>query len=226
MTTTDQTSAEPQAGGAGDPQPQAGNTTTTEPQAGDSQDTALSLEELKKLRSEGRALRDRLKAAEAKAAELDKLREDEAAKKLSETERLQKQVADLQAKDEATTKREQALRITSEIKVQAMAAGVPATRLDKVVRLIDSTDITFEDGSPTNVKDLMDALLKDMPELIGKAAPPSSGGATNPSRSQTSGLPTLSHASIASLTAAQYNAMSPEQRQAISQFQRDNPHRF
>jgi hypothetical protein len=233
MTTTPTTPAEPQAGDTGNPQPQAGNTPPTEPQAGDSQDATLSLEELKKLRSEGRALRERLKVAEAKAAELDKRNADDAAAKLSETERLQKQIAEKDAALEAATKRDQEYRISTEIKLQAAAAGVPPNLLDRVVRLIGTDEITLENGTPTNIKELMDALLKDMPALAGKGqAPSTSGGATNPPRSQSNTPPEINWEVIGRLTPGENGQYKDAQTGQlynpadVSKWQLNNPQRY
>ena len=210
------TSATPQAGDAGNaPTPQAGNTTTTEPQAGESQSEPLSLDEARKLRSEASNLRTRLKAAEAKAAEFDKLKADAEAAKLSETERLQKQLADLQKAHETATAQVKAERARAAIQVQAFQNGIDPKL---AARLIELSDLEYDDdGQPSNVPALIKTLIKEYPNLVSKAAPATSGGATNPARSQSSTEP-ITREYVASLKPADYAAMSVERRAEISKW--------
>jgi hypothetical protein len=204
--TTEPTSADAPAANA-DTAPAA---TSSNAQAATDTET-ITLEEARRLRSEGQALRKRLKAFEDA---------DQAAKdaQLSEKDRLEKQLADLQSKHDAAIQREKQSAISAEIHRQAAAAGVPANRLERAARLIDATEVTFENDKPTNVKDLVDALLKDVPELIGKA-PPTSGGATNPSRAASGTAAQLSWDIITKMTPDQYAARGAEIRAWIA----DNP---
>jgi hypothetical protein len=185
----------PQAGSDDStPQPQAGaSTPPTEPQAGDSQSTpsdTISLDEAKKLRQEANALRKRLKAfedAEAKAA----------ADKLSEKERLEKQIADLQKAHDAAIKQAQETRISAEIRLQAQSLGIAP---DLAEKLIDRATILDDDGNPANVDAALKALVKTYPMLVSKSpAAPTGGGATNPSKSQSSAPVELTRESIAEM---------------------------
>jgi len=176
------------------PQPQAGVTTPPEPQAGDGQATpndSISLDEARKLRQEANALRKRLKAfedAEAKAA----------ADKLTEQEKLQKQLADLQKAHDDAIKQAQETRISAEIRLQAQTLGIAP---DLAEKLIDRTDLLDASGHPAHVDTALKALLAKYPMLAGKAAPPpaTGGGATNPSKSQSSAPVALTRESIAKM---------------------------
>lgn len=209
-------STTPQAGDVGNaPQPQAGNTTPPEPQAGEGQSEPLSLEEARKLRSEASNLRARLKAAEAKATEFDKLKADAEAAKLTETQRLQKQLADLQKAHESATAQVKTERARAAIQVQALQNGLDPKLAS---RLIELSDLEYDDeGQPSNVPALIKSLLKDYPHLVSKMTPASSGGATNPARSQ-SGSEAITREYVAKLTPADYAAMSPERRAEISRW--------
>ena len=104
--------------------------------------------------------------------------------------------------------------------MQAASLGVKPALLDKVTRLLDWSEIEYnDDGSPKNVKDLLGALLKEMPELAtqqDRKAPPTSGGATNPPSSQSS-RQAISWDMISKLTPAQYEA----RREEIQRFMSD-----
>lgn len=205
----------------------SGDTTATAPSADDLQAQIKRMEDaLKKANNEAKENR-------LAAAELKKMRDDAEAAKLSETERLQKQLAQLQKERDDSVRQSQEQKISAEIRIRALAAGVKEERLGMVSRLIDTKDIEIVDGEPTNIKELMSALLKDMPELAPKGAQvPTSGGATNPSRTQSSTPPEISWDIIGRLqpgengmykdaqTGAQYNPAE------ISRWQLSNPQRY
>ena len=220
MTTDPATSADPQAGDT-DPQPQAG-VTSTDPQAGESQtNDTISLDEAKKLRSEAANLRSRLRSTEAKAKELDDLKAKLEADKLSETEKLQKQLATLQSEHDNAIRAAQERTINYEVRLQAAQMGIVDP--DAAAKLLDWSQIEYDDnGSPTNVNDLLKNLLKTRPYLAGKAQVQTSGGATNPSRSTTTAPQTLSWEVIGNMKPDEYNARRAEIQQWIA----THPHRF
>lgn len=213
------TTGQPQAGDPAqiNPQPQAG-TPSTEPQAGDDEQP-ISLAEAKKLRSEARSLRERLKAAEGKATELDKLKADIETANLSEKDKLQKQYNDLKTQHDEYTAATLERTINYEVRLQAAELGVNPKHLNKVARFVAWEDIeTDEEGNPTNIKDVVEALIKEMPELVGgRQAPLTAGGATSPSRSSTQ-TTEITDAFIAALTPATYAGLSPEMRSRVSQY--------
>ena len=206
-------------------------TTTTEPSEtpGTTTEAASSDDVHKELD----ALKAALKKANAEAAkhrhaatELDRLKAEADAAKLSETEKLQKQLAALQReRDEAVTAHQEG-RISSAIQVQALRQGIDPALANK---LIDRTDITFgDDGAPTNVESLLKSLTKQYPGLVAKqAAASTSGGATNPARSQSdNGEITASYVNDVTSGKIPWQSLTPERRTAILNWQAKNPFRF
>jgi exonuclease VII large subunit len=149
-------------------QPQAGtpsfltNTETppTEaPPAGEptSAEERISLDEAKKLRQEAHSLRQRLAAAEKKVTE----HEDA---KLSEQDRLQKRATELEQQVQQAQAAERTLR--TRLAVERQARAMRLVDEDAAYRLLDQAAITYgEDGEPTNVPDLLKALVKARPYL-------------------------------------------------------------
>ena len=230
-------------GGVTPTEPMTPTATVTTPQtdATSGSTTTTAIPSLEDVQKELESLKNALKKANAeakehrlKANELDKLKADAEAEKLSETEKLQKQLADLQKERDASVLAAQEQKISAEIRIRALAAGVKEERLNMVTRLIDTKDIVLDDGSPTNIKDLMDALLKDMPELVGKAVTPTptAGGATNPGRTQSSTLPEINWEVIGRLTPGNDGMYKDSQTGAlynpadISRWQLNNPQRY
>jgi len=199
-----------------------GETPPTEPA------TPPSLDELKaqlarleaaQKRTNADATKHRMRNTELEKtnAELTKFKEQVEAEKLSEQEKqtlarqnLEKQLAESQAKHMEQERLTQERIFGYEVRLQAANMGVEPKHLDKMARLLDWSEIEYDDnGTPTNVKSLLDALHKDMPELFVKKAPPTSGGATNPPSSQTS-KQALSWEVIGKLTPSQYEARRHE----------------
>lgn len=144
-------------------QPPAGDAATQADAAGGEQQAqpeSISLEEAKKLRSESKSLRDRLKAFE----EADRKRQES---ELSETERLTKAKSDLEQKlaDAQRTNQERTVRYAT----VAEAAKLGFSDPDDAVRLLDQASIEFEDdGSPRNLAAQLGALAKAKPYLLGQ----------------------------------------------------------
>jgi hypothetical protein len=188
--------------------------TTTTPSAGDS---ASELEQLKAALKKANA---ESAAHRHKANELDKLKAEIEASKLSESEKLQKQLAALQAEKEQASLQVQELRIGSSIQLQAVQQGIDPTLAGK---LIDRSEIEYDDtGNPKNVADLLKALVKQYPTLVSKPGVPQAGGATNPPRSSSSGSQPLSWDTLSKMNAAEYNARRAE----IQQWMANNPSRI
>jgi hypothetical protein len=176
----------------GDPAAQAAGEADQRPTQ-DPQSEPFSLDDARKLRSENRSLRERLKAAEdAKRAE------DEA--KLSEQERTAKRLADLE-RDLAERDRALAERTVLASAVDAASRlGFANPRL--AYRLLDLSEVEFDgEGQPTNVDDLLKAILKGDPYLASSHARPS--GSIDGGTRGTAGL-----------TREQIDAMTPEQYEA------------
>src|SRR6266516_5561441 len=142
--------------------------------------------ELADLKAALKKANDEAKTHRLKANELDKLKGEIEASKLTETERLQKQLAELQSQHEEYTQAQTERAIKHEVALEAAKLGVDPNYLDKVARFLEWEEIEVdENGNPTNIHEMVEQLVKDMPGLRGKGASvPTSGGATNPPRSQ------------------------------------------
>jgi hypothetical protein len=149
---------------------QADNTTSTDSQALKSQQDYDKI--IADLRRENAANR-------VKAKEFDDLQKKLENDKLTETERLTKQIADLQkAHDQAVAQAQQLKQAAS---VASTAARLGFADPDDAIRFLDASEI---DANASNIESLLKDLLKSKPYLAGTQRA-SSGGATNPSRAST-----------------------------------------
>ncbi|CAN5567403.1 hypothetical protein BH23CHL7_BH23CHL7_23870 [soil metagenome] len=127
----------------------------------------------------------------------------EAAAKQQMTEEEQR-AADVAKRERELADRETAAQerlLGAAIKEAAAAAGVAPGRLALMPRLIDRTEVEFdESGEPTNVPALVKALLEAYPEF--KAAAGSSGSADAGSRGKSS----LTREQIEKMTPAEINS--------------------
>jgi len=156
-----------------------------------------------------------------KAKELDDLKAKIEAEKLSETEKLQKQLSTLQSQHDLALRQSQERAVGYEVRLQAAQMGIVDP--DAAAKLLDWSELEYdEDGSPKNVATLLKELLKKKPYLIGKVPTPTSGGATNPSRSSTNAPKELSWAVISAMTPQEYDTRRPE----IQKWMQNNPPRF
>ncbi|MFL5954784.1 MAG: hypothetical protein ACJ76I_11830 [Gaiellaceae bacterium] len=117
------------------------------PQAGDDGET-LSLEAARKLRRENKRLRDRAKAAETKATELE-------GKDLSDAEKAQRERDTEKERAGTLEQQNRALRV----KAAAMEAGVPAKRVKAAAALIDWDDVDADDDDA--IADALKGLRKE-----------------------------------------------------------------
>ena len=178
-------------------------------------------QEIEKLKTALKKANAEAAAHRVKANELDKLKADIEAEKLTEKERLEKKIAELQKASDEATRAAQEYRVTSELRVQALQLGFADA--NDATRLLDHAEIEYgEDGTPTNVGDLLKALLKTKPYLAAAPAKtsqpaPNPGGATNPPRSQTSQPTALSWETISKMKPDEYAARQPEIQAWIAQ---------
>lgn len=222
-------SGQPQAGEPAliNPQPQAGITPQAEPQAGEPK-TSLSAADYERIVAELR------KENANHRTKLNKFELDEKARteaQMTEQQKKDKQLADLQAQHEEHIRATLERTINYEVKLQAAALGVNPKRLDYVARLIEWEDIDTDDqGNPTNIKELLSKLVQDVPELLGKPAQtaPTAGGATAPERSRTSGNGEITAEYVADVMSGKINwrDLPPERRTAVLNWQAKNPYRF
>ncbi len=110
-----------------------------------------------------------LSAAEKELAAYKSAEQAKKDAELSESERVKKQHADLQAKYESETA---ALisRIVN-LQVQQLATKLGIIDPDAAVRLIDDEFEVDDEGNVSNAEDLLKALLKNKPYLAGTPAP-------------------------------------------------------
>ncbi|MCE5322135.1 DUF4355 domain-containing protein [bacterium] len=88
----------------------------------------------------------------------------------AEKAKAEKEAAEKKAKDTSTAANTRVIR--AEAKVQALAAGIKADRLNYALRMLDLSDIDVDDnGEPDTgaIKTAVEALLKDVPELKATA---------------------------------------------------------
>lgn len=161
-------------------QPPAGNSgAQAAPEGGEqqAQPETISLEEARKLRSENRSLRERLKGLE----DAEKARRDQ---ELTETERLLKRTADLEAKlsEAVRSNQERTLRYAT----VASAAKLGFADPEDAYRLLDHAALEFEeDGTPRNVEAQLASLAKAKPYLLSQARPAGSFDTGTGGRSST-----------------------------------------
>jgi len=171
----------------------------------------FKVDELSKIADEHTALKERIAAEKLSAEEKQQL----------ELKNLEKQLADAQKERDDERRRAQERTLNYEVRLQAAQMGIVDP--DVAARLLDWSEIEYDDnGSPTNVQDLLDSLVKTKPYL--KAAParptPTSGGATNPSRSTTTAPKELSWDVIGKLTEAEYKANASRIQKWIAEHSR------
>jgi hypothetical protein len=131
-------------------------------------------EYVRKLRAEAAEYRKRLRELEQKAQEQENA-------KLSETERLQKRLAELEREQAAYQRERQERTLKYETMLAASRLGIVDP--DAAYRLLDPTSIEFaEDGTPKNTEQVLKDLLKARPYL---AATATAGSPTNPARATT-----------------------------------------
>lgn len=160
----------PNAGGQ-EPQPDqqgaAGAQPSQEPERFDA-------EYVRRLRAEAAEYRKKMR-------ELEQTVKQHEESKLSENEKLQKKLAELE-REQALWQRERQER-TLKYETMLAASKLGVVDPDAAYKLLDLADIEFdEDGSPKNVEKVLRGLIAKRPYLVGAAG----GSPTNPARSTAS----------------------------------------
>jgi hypothetical protein len=128
---------------------------TVDDPGGRDESSSLSPEDARKLRSEAKNLRDRLKALETEKKERDEA-------DLSATQKLEREKSALEAE-----KQQLAARVRdAEVKAIAARVGVKADLADTVTALIDWDDVDADD--PKAIEKAVKELVKERPSLSGK----------------------------------------------------------
>ncbi len=137
-------------------------------------------------------------AKEQALAEAKQARDRE---QMDELERVKAEKADAEKlAGDAMAERDRVL-VEAEAKVAALAAGVPAERLEKALRLLDLGDVTVDEGKvdPKTVGGAVEKLKAEIPELFASPAADRSGGDFSGGQGKRT------------FTAAEVKAMSPKE---------------
>lgn len=166
--------------------PPAGDPPAADPPAADDdQDVGKLKEALRKERENTRSF----KQLQREAEELRKFKQEQEQAKLTETERLQSRVKELEGKEQELTRKERSLAVRDGLATAAQAEklGLVASSAT-VIRLLDLDAVEFDDsGSPKNLGALLKQLAKDEPALFSQQRRSGSadGGASGGSAPQT-----------------------------------------
>lgn len=165
---------EPEAGQASEPE------TQHEPAPRGSQDSGKGTFTPEQQAQIDELVAERVKRAEknARQAALKEAEEERRKAEMDELERVraEKDEADQRAAD-ALAERDRML-VSAEARVAVLAAGVPAERLPKALRLLDLDGVEVEDGrlDTATVRKAVETLKAEIPELFAIAGPPRSSG--------------------------------------------------
>lgn len=133
-------------------------------------------EYVKKLRAEAAEYRKRLR-------ELEQTVKQHEEAKLSETERLQKRLAELEREQLSWQRERQEHTLKYETMLTASRLGIVDP--EAAYRLIDLAALEFdEDGKPVNLEQALKDLLKAKPYLAGQQQTVTAGSPTNPATGQ------------------------------------------
>ena len=131
---------------------------------------------VRKLRAEAAEYRKRLRELESK------VKADEEAK-LTEQEKLQRRLAELERKEAEYQQALQARTLEYEVKLQASRLGIVDP--EAAFRLLDLAQIEFDDdGKPANLEKILKELVGKKPYLVVSSGMPSP---TNPAQGRISG---------------------------------------
>jgi len=152
----------------------SGQEPQTVPAAQGQEPEQFDTEYVKKLRSEAAEYRKKLRDLEAK------VKADQDAK-LSEAERLQNRLAELEREQAMYQQERQERTVRYEVMLAASKLGIVDP--EAAYRLLDVAELEFEDdGRPKNVEQALRALIKAKPYLARPVAPETN--VTNPARGE------------------------------------------
>jgi hypothetical protein len=120
---------------------------------------------------------DRAKKS-ARQEALDQAKEEREREQMDELDRVKAEKADAEKEaSEAQAERDRVI-VSAEAKVAALAAGVPADRLGKALRLLDleAVEVTGGKVNEAAIKQAVEGLKVEIPELFAAAGAQRSGG--------------------------------------------------
>lgn len=189
-------------------------------------ETQIEIEEpqtLEEMKAERERLRKALKKANEEAAshrhkakELDELKSRAEQEKLSEVERLQLRIQELETAQSSAIIEQQETRVKAAI--AKSAAQLNVIDIEAAEKLLNWAEIEYDDkGMPENIDALLKDLVKAKSYLVSQTQQRHS--ATNPSRSSVTYNDTddlLNKMRQGKLTDAEYAQLSPAMRQKLS----------
>jgi uncharacterized membrane protein len=206
-------------GGTSNPK---GEIPTTPPATGEIPGTTPppteSLEDIKRERETLRAALKSVNKESAshriKAEELDRLKAEQEAATLNETQKLQKQLEKVQTDHANVVKELQQTKLTHAVSLAAQKLGFYDP--SDAIANIDQSQL---DENFSNVEGLLKQVLSKKPHLAstGKPVALTSGGATNPPNSQTSGEITEQYLQDVTNGKIDWNTLTKEQKTKIHQ---------
>lgn len=152
----------------------ADNQTVPEPsEPADAQGAVAEAEQSgveRKLSAEAAAYRRRVRELEAKLKQYEEAQ-------LSETERLQRKISDLERQQAEWDRQRQETVLRYETMLAAQRLGIIDP--DAAWRLLDLSSVEYDDeGNPTNIEAVLRGLVQKRPWLAGQSAMPASNPAT------------------------------------------------
>lgn len=158
----------------------------------------------------------RQQAAKART-DLKKLQDDAKAARDAQLTEDEKKAQALKDREAAIATREETAKAriaTASIQEALASAGAPATRLVLLARLIDRSEIEYDDaGEPTNVAGLVAKLKKENGDLFATGG---AGGAGSADGGNRGGGATLTKEQIKKMTPAEINARWPEVQKVLA----------
>lgn len=200
-----------------DPKPATGTTVTDATSEATTGTPPTDLQEqIKRLETALKKANADAKSHRLKADELDRLKAEQETATLNETQKLQKQLAKMQADHDTLSKSSQERIINYEVRLQAAQAGIVDP--DAAAKLLDWSQIEYDDhGQPTNVEKLLKDLLKAKPYLVGKPVA-TGGGATNPPRSATDGTGEITEQYAMDVLSGKIKGLSAQQTAKVGEW--------
>jgi septal ring factor EnvC (AmiA/AmiB activator) len=161
--------------------PEMGNTPAASqgamPEAGSGEDLKAEYEKLKHSLKNAQEELDRHRKNAKKLSAYEEAEKAAKEAQLSEIEKTQTKLSELQAQHETYKQQTQTRIIRYEVQQQAAKLGIIDP--DAAAKLLDWSELEYaEDGTPTNAEKLLTALVKSKPYLAPKAPEPAQQPAT------------------------------------------------
>lgn len=188
---------DPDPKGKGEPEGTSSGTEDTDPKA---------------LKAQVDEARREAAASRTRATKAEKELEDLKAAQLTDEQKREQRLADLERKDLDHTREKQELTLRYEIAIEAGRAGVDP-RL--AIKLVDTASVEWdENGGPKNLGKVLEELVKEYPQL--KPGPEITQTATGAPARQNGGAK-LTREAVRQMTSDEINARWPEVEAVLSE---------